>query len=107
MTSYKTWKNFSPLQLEDLCEQAAVSLEYPNLKEEQRRVITIIFSGKDGHSPCGRRPCSSRFAVSSLHHRAGVNHSTCHGHKSGIVSRPDPSSVPPRAKGRQRQTTKK
>ena len=46
VTSYKTWKNFSPLhtQLEDLCKQAAVSLGYPNLKEEQERVVTSFFS---------------------------------------------------------------
>ena len=91
--AYKTWKNFSPLKLEDLSKQGTVSLGYPNIKEEQKRVVTIFFSRKDGHSPCGRRPCSSRFVVSLLHHRAGVNHSTCHGHKSGILSRPDPSSL--------------
>ena len=35
------------LQLEDLCKQAAVSLGYRNLKEEQKRVATSFFSGKD------------------------------------------------------------
>ena len=46
VTSYKTWKNFSPLQLEDLCKQATVSLGYPNLKEEQKRVVTSCLAEK-------------------------------------------------------------
>ena len=41
--AYKTWKNFSPLKLEDLSKQGTVSLGYPNIKEEQKRVVTIFF----------------------------------------------------------------
>ena len=46
VTSYETWKNFSPLQLEDLCKQSTVSLGYPNLKEEQKRVVTSCLAEK-------------------------------------------------------------
>ena len=32
-------EELSPLQLQDLCKQAAVSLGHPNLKEEQKKVV--------------------------------------------------------------------
>ena len=35
-----------PLQLEDLCKQAAVSLGYPNLEEEQKKVVKSFVVGK-------------------------------------------------------------
>ena len=36
-------EELSPLQLQDLCKQAAVSLGHPNLKKEQKRVVTSFF----------------------------------------------------------------
>ena len=72
-------EELSPLQLEDLYKQAAVSLGYPNLKKEQKRVVTSFFLGELKTFPQPMQKTSMPIHVLRFHHyvivadRAGVN----------------------------------
>ena len=67
-------EELSPIQLEDLYKQAAVSLGYPNLKEEQKRVVTSFFLGeRHFHSQCRRHPSPFKCCSFVIHHHAGFN----------------------------------